>query len=229
VLRDLLSGVERLLTQRDRPAEAALIGRLMEVLQHFPTAEAGLDVLYGVHGLQDLSLRLMWSMGHLMKEQGDAHLEQERFDDHVTRLAREVERLAAAAERLRREQPGYLDLNEALHRLGSVLSEMNAVVTATPFLGLTPELLNRAGDEAVTLGEAAGAEGKRDIVAFSQGLHRFCQFVIDRRLTFDLRCARLIGNAHFALQAALETSGADVFDALRQTTHLLNNPETVFV
>jgi hypothetical protein len=38
-----------------------------------------------------------------------------------------------------------------------------------------------------------------------------------------------MGNAHFALQAALETNGADVFDALRQTTHLLNNPETVFV
>jgi hypothetical protein len=229
VVRELLEGVERLLTERDRPAEAALVSRLTEVLLHFPSPQAGLDALYGVHGMQDLSLRLMWSLRQSAKEHVDGHLEQEMFDDHVARLAREVELLAAAAEKLRREQPGYLDLSEALQRLGTVLEELNRAASETPFQGLDAGLLSRAGDEAVTLGESATSAGKRDLVAFAQGVQRFCQFVVERRLNYDLRCARLIGNAYIALQSALETSSATAFDTLRQTTHLLNNPETVFV
>jgi hypothetical protein len=228
-LRDLLQGVEKLLAERDRHAEAALAARLVVVLSQYSDPQAGLDGLYSVHGMQDLALRLMWSLRQTSVDQEDPHLEQERFDDQVASIAREVERLSAAAERLRREQPGYLDLTEALKRLGTVLGDMNRAATDTPFQGFEVSLLDRAGEEASTVSEAAASEGKRDIVAFAQGVQRFCQFVVERRLMFDLRCARLMGNAHFALQAALETNGADVFDALRQTTHLLNNPETVFV
>ncbi len=109
-LRDLLRGVEKLLAERDRHAEAALAARLAVVLSQYPDPQAGLDGLYSVHGMQDLALRLMWSLRQASVDQEDPHLEQERFDDQVARIAREVERLAAAAERLRREQPGYLDL-----------------------------------------------------------------------------------------------------------------------
>jgi hypothetical protein len=229
VLRDLLQGVERLLAERGRHAEAALAARLAVVLSQYPDPQAGLDSLYSVHGMQDLALRLMWSVRQTSADQGDAHLEQERFEDQVVSVAREVEQLSAAAERLRREQPGYLDLTDALKRLGTVLGEMNRAATETPFQGFAVDLLDRAGEEASTVSEAAASEGKSDIVGFAQGVQRFCRFVVERRLMFDLRCARLMGNAHFALQAALDTNGADAFDALRQTTHLLNNPETVFV
>jgi hypothetical protein len=227
VLRDLLEGVERQLAQSGRTAEAALAARLAEVLQRQPDPFTGLDTLYSVHGMQDLALRLMWALRQVSG--ADAHMEQERFDDHVRRIVREVERLAEAAERLRREQPGYLDLSDALQRTRTVLNEMNTAATANPFKGFEVSLLNRTAEEAGILADAAAGEGKKEIAAFARGLQRFCQFVTERRLMFDLRGARLVGNAFFALQASLETGGADVFDALRQNTHLLNNPETVFV
>jgi hypothetical protein len=228
LLGDLFKGLEQYLRERERDAEAALVERIGEMVLRAPSVGTGLDGLHRVKQLSPFSLRLMWYLHRASLHRFDDHIDQEVFDDQVARLATMVVSLRPEAERLRRAQPGYIDPGDALRRLNESLGELTRTSGDAPFRGLDAGALARVTHDAALMWQAALAERKRELAAFAEGVSKFCNFVVERRMVHDLRSARLLVNAHFALQSALETAGADAFDALRQTTHLLNNPETVF-
>jgi hypothetical protein len=223
----LMRQLQARLAREERRAEAALIDRVTTRLSRYPEVREGVEMLYRIPALADFAIRLMWfgkSADHIAVPTIAV------TEDQVCQLAALCESVREDALRLYRATTGDVDLGEALIRIAPLFAQVGRMATSNgPFRGLDPRLVDdlaRAGD---LLKQAGEAERKREIANFGTALGRFCRYVVTRHFTHDTRAARMIGNAGFALQAAVETSGEDAFDSLRQTTHLLGNPETVLL
>jgi hypothetical protein len=81
--------------------------------------------------------------------------------------------------------------------------------------------------DAERLRAAASAERNDDVERFGKALGSFLEYAMGQNLLGDVRVVNLIENASLTLQTTVETLGADDYDALHQTTLLLEHPVTL--
>ncbi len=221
----LLRKVEASLVSGGRQAELSMLEKIVYKISHTENIGEELERLYGVHGFDQLALRLMWSL-----ERGGVEssaLESSLIDFEVETLnslirsLRNGEKQEKEVQHLSSPKP-LDDFYQSLHRFGRVIEELHRKSFENDsFKGVDQDLLYRVLNESTSLQHYATQVDKTDVIRFAEAFSSLVQFVIDQRIFEDVRVVHILENANLTLQTILETAGDEDYDSLQQTIELL--------
>lgn len=208
-----------------RQAELSMLEKIVYKISHTENIGEELERLYGVHGFDQLALRLMWSL-----ERGGVEssaLESSLIDFEVETLnslirsLRNGEKQEKEVQHLSSPKP-LDDFYQSLHRFGRVIEELHRKSFENDsFKGVDQDLLYRVLNESTSLQHYATQVDKTDVIRFAEAFSSLVQFVIDQRIFEDVRVVHILENANLTLQTILETAGDEDYDSLQQTIELL--------
>lgn len=206
-----------------RKAELSMLEKIVYKLAHTENIGEELERLYGVHGFDQLALRLMWS---LEREGMESNTLESVLIDYEVETLNSLMRSARNGEKQKKEaqpvpSPKPLDdFYESLHRFGRVIEELHRKSFENEsFKGVDQDLLYRVLNESTSLQHYASQADKTDVIRFTEAFSSLVQFVLDHRLYNDVRVVHILESANLTLQTILETAGEE--DSLQQTIELL--------
>jgi len=194
-----------------------------------PEYEAILYKLGRVEGMETFALRLLWyAENHT--EASDPRSSGPVEDYEIEKLERVLVQVPGFAshevQRGSNIQPRDLS-SSIVHFCSSVLALRREAFRDEEFIGVRSATFQTLALDAERIRTAAAAERSEDVEAFGKALRGFLEYVMMHSLMKDVRVVNLIENASLTLQTATETLGADDYDALHQTTLLLEHPATL--
>jgi hypothetical protein len=213
----------------DNRARAEFVARLAEKIEAGADFAETLRRLYHVAGMQTFALRLMWYAERL-SEISDVSTAEHIDDYEIEQLARALAEVPgfAGPEAEQGSGPRPRDLGSTVsHFCSSVAVLRREAFRDEEFTGARLATMQALALATERLRAAAVAEQNGDVEDFSRAFGGFLDFVMAQSLLGDVRVVNLIENASLTLQTATETLGADDYDALHQTTLLLEHPVTL--
>lgn len=211
----------------DQRTSAEFASRLAEMIAASSDYRATLRTLARVEGMEAFALRLLWC-AERAGEVPEGNAGDPIVDYEIEHLRRA---LAPGFSSAPPQPKASLDVRDLGSTVGQFCSSV-AVLRREAFRGEEFSGARRATVQALALdGErlraAAAAERNQDVEHFSRAFRGFLEYVLAQDLLEDVRVVNLIENASLTLQTAVETLGADDYDALHQTTLLLEHPSTL--
>ena len=225
----ILQTFEVSLRTGEERVRAEFVGRLGEMLAASTDYRETLYRLQRVNGMETFALRLLWC-GERAPD-----IEDEGTTERI--IEYEIEHL----ERALRSSPGFSlpgpqqgqgmpvrDLNSTVnHFCASVAALRREAFRNEEYTGARRATMQALVLDAERLRAAASAERNDEVEQFSKALGGFLEYAMGQNLLGDVRVVNLIENATLTLQTTVETLGADDYDALHQTTLLLEHPVTL--
>jgi hypothetical protein len=225
----VLESLELPLRERGQREKWQMVSSVTENIRHADDLGSALDLLYMVRGFDRFALRLMW-----YAEQA-ATVRSESASDRLVsyQIDRLLEDLLASDPDEKGEEEdatgsGVHDLETGVRRFAAAVANVRKDGTkGGEFVGLTRPVVEALVKETELLHSAAAVERNTDVVQFSGAFARFAHFVLEKGLLQDVRVVNFMENASLTLETAVGTTGADDYDALHQTTELLEKPDTL--
>jgi hypothetical protein len=208
---------------------AEFVSRLAAMLGTDAEYVATLYKLGRVEGMERFALRLLWYAEN-QTEASEPRSTGPVEDFEIEKLERVLAQVPGlASHEPRRESTLQLrDLSSSIaHFCSSVTALRREAFRDEEFIGVRSATFQALVLDAERIRTGAAAERNGDVEAFGKALRGFLEYVIMHSLMKDVRVVNLIENASLTLQTATETLGADDYDALHQTTLLLEHPATL--
>jgi len=223
----LLQMFEVSLRTGENRARAEFAARIAEMVAGGTDYADTLRSLSRVEGMEDFALRLMWCAERAAEIPDESTAERicEYEIEHLTDALAHVPKLTTPEP-----GPGHppRDLGATVtHFCSSVSALQREAFRGEEFLGTRRATMQTLALDAERLRAAASAERNEDVERFGRAFGGFLEYVLAQDLLSDVRVVNLIENASLTLQTAIETLGADDYDALHQTTLLLEHPVTL--
>ena len=210
-------------------ARAEFAARLAEMVAAGTDYADTLRSLSRVEGMEDFALRLMWCAERAagIPDESTAERICEYEIEHLAHALAQAPKLTTPESE---HGPGLRprDLGSSVtHFCSSVAAVQREAFRGEEFLGTRRATMQALALDAERLRAAAAAERNEDVERFGRAFGGFLEYILAQNLLSDVRVVNLIENASLTLQTAIETLGADDYDALHQTTLLLEHPVTL--
>jgi hypothetical protein len=222
---DVLQALEARLTSSNRTTDAARIGVIRRAVLSNQHLDAALETLYGVRGMHEVALRLMW-----YAEKGRDPYASVPTGQTVSRRVDELLAILPADS----PAPGDvveepMTIVEAVDAFGVALEAVKrGAYQDGKFAGVSDDLVGRLRAAARPLALTAGLQEDRDVARFAEAVGRFLDHARARSLTRDVRVVNLLDSANLTLQTVMQTHAAEDYDSLQEVTRLLENPLPLF-
>jgi len=225
----VLQSLELPLRERDQRAKWQMVSSIAENIRHADDLGSALELLYTVRGFDRFALRLMWYAEQAAAAPTESA--SERLVSHqLVRLLEDLlsEESGGKGEGEEKPGPGVRDLETGVRRFAAAVAEVRKnAYKKGEFIGPTSPAVEALVKVTELLHAAASVERNSEVVQFSAAFARFAHFVLEKGLLHDVRVINLMENASLTLETAVGTTGADDYDALCQTTELLDRPDTL--
>ena len=219
------------LNRAGQTAHSKVVERLLQRLETLGDVRKAVEEIYPVSGFDTFALRLL----RFDRQMKDSPADQSELTQ-INFLVEKLEQSLLAADGLpghafaSHESPSATSsLNQELRKFIDAVNDLKRdAFHDAKFTTMGKVQLEQIVREAANLQGVANAEGNHDVVRFSSALSIFVQYILQHELLEDVRALNLIDTASLTLQTVLETVGAEDFDSLQQTIHLMEDPGGLF-